>query len=127
MTQSPRSLNMQWEGFTKNNLADDLLWQIETAGLPAPEREIRFHPTRRWRIDLGYPNLKLGFECEGGIWTRGRHTRGQGFINDCEKYAAAWFEGWSILRLPAPWIESGEALEIVSRAYRKAVENAEKQ
>ena len=107
------------------NLADTLAWQIEAAKLPIPKREHRFHPKRRWRIDLAYPTLKLGFECEGGIWVRGRHVRGEGFISDCEKYNEAWFLGWSILRLPGPWIDNGYALQVVERAL-KTVENARK-
>jgi len=98
-----------------NDLADQLAWEIKWANLPEPEREYRFHPDRKWRFDLAYPDCRIAFECEGGIWSRGRHTRGQGFINDCEKYNAATLLGWRVFRLPGPWIESGLALEYVER------------
>ena len=103
-----------------NNLANQLAWEVVAAALPEPEREYRFHPTRRWRFDLAYPDLKIAFECEGGVWSRGRHNRGQGFINDCEKYNEAALLGWTVYRLPGSWIESGLALEYVDRALEIA-------
>lgn len=63
-----------------------------------PEREYRFHPVRKWRFDFAYPDKKIAVECEGGVWTRGRHTRGMGFIQDCEKYNEATLMGWRVLR-----------------------------
>ena len=107
-----------------SDLADQLHWEIMAASLPEPEREYRFHPTRRWRFDLAYPDLKLAFECEGGIWVSGRHVRGQGFVSDCEKYNEAALMGWTVYRLPGPWIESGLALEYVERALEIAQKRA---
>ena len=45
------------------------------------------------------------FELEGGTWTGGRHTRGTGFRDDCEKYNAAGAFGWRVFRL------TGESLK----------------
>jgi very-short-patch-repair endonuclease len=66
--------------------------------LPIPETEYKFDKTRRWRFDFAYPKIKLAIELEGGIWSRGRHTRGIGYIKDCEKYNAAVLQGWKVLR-----------------------------
>lgn len=66
--------------------------------LPVPEKEHRFDKTRRWRFDFAYPKIKLAIEIEGAVWTQGRHTRGIGFIKDCEKYNAATLQGWKVLR-----------------------------
>ena len=41
--------------------------------------EYRFHPTRKWRLDW-FHESGVGVEIEGGIWTKGRHTRGKGFL-----------------------------------------------
>ena len=60
--------------------------------------EYKFHPDRRWRFDFAIPELKLAFEAEGGVWTRGRHTRPTGYIKDCEKYNAAMDLGWKVYR-----------------------------
>ena len=97
------------------DLADTLAWQIQAAGLPEPEREHWFHPIRRWRFDISYPIAKIAFEVEGGIWSSGRHTRGQGFIDDCEKYNEATLMGWHIFRIPGPWVDDGKGLVLVEQ------------
>lgn len=66
--------------------------------LPAPAKEFKFHDDRKWRIDYAYPDKKLAIEIEGGVWTKGRHTRGSGFIRDMEKYNALAEAGWRLLR-----------------------------
>lgn len=60
--------------------------------------EYKFHPKRKWRFDYALPDQKLAIECEGGIWTNGRHTRGKGYKGDMEKYNAAIENGWKLLR-----------------------------
>jgi very-short-patch-repair endonuclease len=82
-----------------------LAHQIEEAGLPTPEREYRFHPVRKWRFDFAWPSERLAVEVEGGVWTRGRHTRGSGFVKDVEKYNAAMQLGWMVLRFTKQDIE----------------------
>jgi len=107
------------------DLADELYQQIQLTGWPLPEREYRFHEKIGWRLDLAWPAHKIGFECEGGIWTQGRHTRGQGFIKDCIKYNTAALMGWTIYRVPGPWIVDrkgqidGRALDWVEKALQQ--------
>ncbi len=81
-----------------SRLERELLFRLKVAGLPLPEPEYRFHPDRKWRFDFAYPEKKIAIECEGGVWNRGRHTRGRGFIADCEKYNAAAIMGWKVIR-----------------------------
>ena len=66
-------------------------------------QEFRFHPVRRWRFDFVLLPLskKIAIEVEGGVWSRGRHTRGSGYIGDMEKYNVAAVMGWTVLRYPA--------------------------
>jgi very-short-patch-repair endonuclease len=75
--------------------------------------EHRFHPERRWRFDIAWPDLKVAVEVEGGVFVRGRHNRPTGFINDCEKYNAAAVMGWRVLRFPARkgWVD--EAMNLL--------------
>jgi len=89
--------------------------EIEQGRLPRPEREFRFHPDRKWQFDFAWPSLKKAVEVEGGVWIRGRHNRGQGFIDDCEKYNEAALMGWTVLRLPGPWVEDRTAMNYVKR------------
>lgn len=81
-------------------------------------REHKFHPTRRWRFDFYQPDLKLAVECEGGIFTGGRHTRAGGFLADAEKYNAAAEMGITVLRFASPMIKSGEAIAQVERIVK---------
>ena len=62
-------------------------------------REYKFCKDRKWRADFCFPERRLLVEVEGGIWKEGRHTRGSGFMKDCEKYNQATLEGWALLRV----------------------------
>jgi hypothetical protein len=55
-----------------------LALQLRARGLTGFVREYRFHPERRWRPDCAHPQLRIGAEIHGGIWSRGRHVRGSG-------------------------------------------------
>lgn len=72
---------------------------LRSVRLPAPIREHRFHPVRRWRFDYAWPEQRVALEVEGGVWTGGRHTRGAGFVKDMEKLNAATVAGWRVVRV----------------------------
>lgn len=78
-----------------------------------PEREFRFHDTRRWRFDFAFPERKLAVEVEGGTYTNGRHTRGSGYEKDLEKYNEAVKLGWKVLRFSTGMVNKGEAIKQV--------------
>jgi hypothetical protein len=90
----------------ENFLAD----QIEKRGLPTPEREYRFHGTRRWKFDFAWPDYLVAAEVEGGIWIRGRHVRGAGFERDVEKRNAAVMAGWRVLHFTPRQVKSEAAV-----------------
>lgn len=123
---------------SKSEWEQALVDKIVAAGLPEPEREIRFHPKRKWRLDIGDSNKKLAMEVEGQVWGRlvkcnvcgnqvrkqtrggrwvpvreagGRHTRGDGFSGDVEKYNEALLLGWRVLKATPAMIRDGRALE----------------
>lgn len=73
-----------------------LLWR-QLVG-EVPEKEYKFLATRRFRIDYYFKSARLAVEIEGGIWTRGRHTRGSGFSGDMEKYNLMTEAGIRLLR-----------------------------
>ena len=91
---------------------------IFDAYLPKPETSYRFHPTRRWEADFAWPKLMLLCELEGAEFVQGRHTRGRGFVNDCEKYAEAQILGWRVLRIPGSWVKNGTGIQYLSRLIR---------
>lgn len=79
-------------------------------------REYQFHPRRRWRFDFAFPEALVALEIEGAVWTRGRHTRGAGFLGDVEKYNAAAGLGWRLVRTPWEWIHSNEIEPVLVQA-----------
>ena len=101
---------------SKSELEETLAFHIKAARIPQPEREYRFAPPRRWRFDMAWPDKMVAVECEGGVWTQGRHTRGAGFIADCEKYNRAALDGWCVLRFCAEHIHRGDALTMIEQA-----------
>jgi len=90
--------------------------QLRQLGVPEPEREYAFAQDamgRRWRFDMAWPDKMVAAEVEGGVWSRGRHTRGAGYVADCEKYNAATLLGWRVLRIPTPMVEDWSGAEMV--------------
>lgn len=96
-----------------SKLEDELLLQIRALKLPEPVVQYRFHPIRRWKFDIAWPDLMLAVEVEGGGWIGGRHTRGSGFTKDLEKYDSAMQLGWSIYRCDGALIKSGKAVKTI--------------
>jgi len=76
----------------------ELVWRALNGQKLTPE--YRFHPTRRWRIDWWHES-GVAIELEGGIWSRGRHTTGKGFLGDMEKYNALAERGVLLFRVPS--------------------------
>lgn len=98
----------------KHSALEELLsMHIRAAKLPAPVREFRFDPVRKWRFDFAWPDALVAAEVEGGIWNGGRHTRGAGFEADTEKYNAAVLAGWRVLRFTDHAIKAGTALAAI--------------
>ena len=86
---------------TRTKLQDAFLaaWRIvRPADWPDPEAEYRFHPTRKWRFDFAFPQVKVAVEIQGGNFIGGRHNRGGQQAKDFEKLNAAVRLGWSVLQ-----------------------------
>jgi very-short-patch-repair endonuclease len=86
------------------------------------EAEHRFAPPRKWRFDYAIVEQRVAIEVEGGVWTRGRHTRGSGFVKDMEKYSEAAARGWLLIRTTPDNLISQSTLDLIRRAIetRKA-------
>ena len=112
----------------KSDLERAFETKIKWYKLPEPVAEHRFHPTRKWRFDFAYPEIKLAIELEGGTFgvtcpqckgrgcpachngrVMGRHSRGEGFEKDCEKYNAAAALGWRVLRFTGGMLKENPA------------------
>jgi hypothetical protein len=101
---------------TASNAELALAWQVTATGLPESVAEHRFAPPRMWRFDRSWPAHKVAVEIEGGTWTNGRHSRGEGFEADCEKYNEAALGGWIVLRVTPRMVDDGRALRLIERA-----------
>ena len=97
---------------SKSRGEEEMALHIRAVGLPAPQREYAFHPSRGWRFDFAWPLLNIAVEVEGVIGgAGGRHQRKDGYEADCEKYARALILGWKVLRVTPKQVRSGAALQ----------------
>lgn len=105
-----------------------MVGQAEWGGwdYPQPEREFLFYaPHRMWRLDFAWPAVMVACEIEGGIFVHGGHNRGPIYADNCEKYNAAAFIGWAVIRMttqdmkraPIPTLE-----EIAKLIQRRTVD-----
>jgi very-short-patch-repair endonuclease len=106
-----------------SKLETELLFQIQALKLPEPVREHRIHPPRRWRCDFCWPDHMLAVECDGAIFSGGRHTRGKGFEADCQKLNRAILDSWKVLRFTSGMIRRGEALQALEQAWKDCPQN----
>lgn len=84
-------------------------------------REVRFHPSRKWKFDFVIDRTDIAVEVEGGIYQRGRHTTGKGFTEDCVKYSEAGAIGWRVLRFTTEQVVKGYAIDCIKRAIAGAL------
>lgn len=96
----------------------DLVWEIH--GIPMPETEVRFHPTRKWRFDYAWLDSLVAVEIDGGIWARGRHSRGAGILKDNEKINAAQKLGWRVFRFTPQQLKAGEAQRFIREVLNQS-------
>ena len=88
-----------------------MVWLGQHPEIPTPVREHQFHPTRKWRFDACWPAAMFAVELEGvGRADLGpaAHLTREGFLKDAAKYEAAMLLGWTVYRIPAPWVTDGK-------------------
>lgn len=101
-----------------SQLEEMLALIIRADKLPEPVRQFKFCQDRLWRADFAWPEQKLLVECMGGIWNRGAHVRGLGYLNDCERLNVATILGYKMLYVCGQHIESGKAIEWIKNVLR---------
>jgi len=121
MTGSRGKIRLE-DGKFASHLERDLYLLMKGEGMTEGlDREHKFHPTRRWRLDFAWPDVKIAVEVHGGIWLpdRGGHTSGSGRMRDMEKLNEATMHGWLVLEVASNHIRSGEAIEWIKRLFLK--------
>lgn len=96
------------------DLADTLLLHIRAERLPAPIRDYRAIPDRKFLIDLAWPERKLSVEVDGGELMQGRHNRAAGMASDCEKQNLLALAGWRCLRFTGGQVKDGTAIRMLA-------------
>jgi very-short-patch-repair endonuclease len=78
-------------------------WELRPLAGVEMVREYQFHPTRKWRLDIAFPGIRLAVEVDGRgtDGSHGRHHSVVGARRDFEKHNAAVVLGWRILRFAA--------------------------
>jgi very-short-patch-repair endonuclease len=89
--------------------------------LEGPElvTEYRFHPTRQWRADYAHIETLTIIEIDGGVWSGGRHNRGQGYIDDCRKLNAAAALGWTVFRIATGMVSVDDVQPIINHINKR--------
>ncbi len=95
---------------------EQLVADLVAAGAPAPVRELRFAPPRRWRFDLAWPARMLAVEIEGSV-----HRTRERFEADVEKYNAAGALGWRVIRITRGYLDAGKARRDLAAALGKDI------
>lgn len=90
-------------------------------------REYLFHPTRKWRFDYALPALRIAVECDGGVWTGGRHVSPQGYVKDMEKFNAAAELGWVVLKFTPQQLVTIGTIETLRNTISKRIDELAKQ
>lgn len=101
----------------KSKYEEEMAIILRSMGLEF-EREYRFHNKRKWLADFYIPTLNLLVEVEGGVYDGGRHTRGKGYTEDCEKYNAAILRGYRLLRFTS-WMVGAKARDTLLELIRR--------
>lgn len=95
----------------------------DNPSIPLPVEEFKFHKTRRWLVDVCWPEQKLALEIEGGTFQKRGGHRGSigGYLKDKEKYNALSIEGFWLLRFTPQEMESCESYDFVRKWFENNI------
>lgn len=100
--------------------AQEFLNICDKAGVPRPELEVVFHPTRKWRADFLWRREMLILELDGGVFMPGGggHNTGAGVRRDHEKLNSAATLGFRVLHVFPEKLLKVDTIAMVRRALR---------
>jgi very-short-patch-repair endonuclease len=99
-----------------SKLEDLFAFQLDSLGLTGYVREYRAIKGRKFRFDFAWLEQRLLVEVNGGTYTKGAHSTGQGIARDYEKANLATLDGWRVLMFDGKAVKSGEAVEVIRKA-----------
>lgn len=102
-----------------SKLEDRLELLLINENITGYERQYKFHPTRKFRADFGFPEKKILIECQGGIWfAKSGHNSGAGITKDYEKFNEAAILGWRLILLTPAMINKKQDNPAISYIKR---------
>lgn len=99
-----------------SELSDMLSFQLRALKIEH-QREAKLVPSRKFQTDIFIPP-SIVCECDGATWTGGRHTRGQGVEDDCEKQNLLVGLGYRPMRFTRRQIKLGYAVAWIQKAMQ---------
>lgn len=83
------------------------------------EPDFEFHATRKFAFDRAWLKYRVAVELDGMTrHGKGRHSKGEGYTDDCEKLAEAQLHGWIVIKLDATLLNSHLGRSLVLRALQ---------
>ena len=101
---------------SQSKLEDLFAFQLDALGLTGYVREYQAITGRKFRFDFAWLEHRLLVEVNGGTYTKGAHSTGQGIARDYEKANLATLDGWRVLMFDGKAVKSGEAVEVIRQA-----------
>ena len=86
---------------------------LNRVGISGWEREYRFHPPRKWRLDFAWPAELVAIEVDGGTWVQGRHNRGSSIEKEFEKFNTAVCDGWRVIHCTSDMVQRGAVVPLL--------------
>lgn len=68
---------------------------------------------------MAWPDYRLAIEVQGGVFVRGRHTRGAALLKEWEKLNHAAMLGWRVMFVQPNDLCMGAFAEMVQRALER--------
>lgn len=99
----------------------ELVTMLKLSGIPEPrwldhpDGQVKFHPERRWKFDLAWPEINLAVELQGF----GTHSSVKGLMADTEKFCEAAVLGWTVLPVLYRQVKDGRAASWIESVYRR--------
>jgi len=111
----------------------------KSCGLPVPEREYKFHPTREWKLDYAWINPtvedrdyryiinlpNLAVEVQGGVWQKNKkgeysgtgHSHPMWIMRDIEKHNALTMQHIYLLQCTPADVRSGVIFTLLKKWF----------
>lgn len=84
------------------------------------ERELVFHPERKWRFDFANTEHRIAVEIDGGIFgKKSGHNTGSGILRKMEKMNEAQRLGWRVFSFSTGQVSTGEAVNYLLEVLKE--------